>query len=342
MLKEFDSFKGLYNSKEFYQQHLDRRRYITALTAYEKITSEIGENTSPITLGILLDEQYQTQLTLSLIRATSNTPPSEIVGVNQIHPPRTLRTRSSRAPVVLEIMGPPALGKTTLITNTSKLYEPHLSVHEEVAQRAKPSEGDPGFSMFLRQTDLYEANKLTMNDNLFLELINARGKKEPVRPTLADRWLIDNSIFGLARFLHGDIYMAREHGLYAHPLSNLDEILNYYEEDKKTEFYGLGDENPWFIQYGIINCLAAPDVSLKRTPPQEEKHKVITPEFLPTLYEQYLRFHAEMLQHSRPFLYAALDLSQESEHENQTNFNTVVSKMIDFYTPFQEPYIIKP
>src|SRR5688572_10352183 len=112
---DLEQFQGVHRSENFYKENLESARYQHALESYEKIKLELGQSRAPITLGILLDEQYETQVALKLLRVTSNSSPAEVPGIDQVFPPGMLISGERRSPLVIVIMGPPALGKTTLI-----------------------------------------------------------------------------------------------------------------------------------------------------------------------------------------------------------------------------------
>jgi hypothetical protein len=329
-------FAAIYQTHtlEFFKKNLLPERFETALKTYKILSSRKHHDRNPFDFALLLQEQYETQLALKLLNITASDNPSHLPEINRVLPPRTLITVNENIPLIVEVMGPPSIGKTSLIersqTNIDFYYRP------EIIARAKSK-----FRDYIKRSEeqlikqdpplAFEGYKKILNDEIFEVIKLMNNGKSKVEPIVADRWLIDANIFGRAFYALGKLGVGvpRHYRSYASPLDQTEEILGTpFEED----VYSPRDltRNEYDFQYALIMCLAAPKTSTERGY-SGNTDKFISTEDLPNLYEQYLRIHCEMLFHRRPFTYACVDLSSNDKNANQLKFNQILKTTLDFY-----------
>jgi len=130
------------------------------------------------------------------------------------------------------------------------------------------------------------------------------------RPIVFDRGELDIVAFTQANFILGRI----EGGRY-YRMINFFRIPFSFRPDRVES------------QKALIICLVPPGVSLERGEPQDKPGRFMNPEFLGTLYEQYLRLHWELLTGYRPFYYACLD-STGAPKENQRLFTETLDEIL--------------
>lgn len=136
----------------------------------------------------------------------------------------------------------------------------------------------------------------------------SQGKSSVI---LDDRALEDQEVFAKALLLAGKLSDAR----FTDP-SKLIELLKHRGRAPNR---------------AIILCLVKPATSLERMPRWERPGRVMNSKFLPFLYEQYLRFHHERIQHPQLYPYICLDMSCANFEKNQHLFNQAVNKILEYY-----------
>lgn len=289
---------------------LNNERYNVALNSLgtlienEKVLSSREENRS-----LLLDEQYRTQIALTKLGVNYTTSPRQVPMIDQL----ILGPKTKGQHTFISLIGMPNVGKTSTMID--------LGTHE-------PDEywlfGDAARRSFghLKTNESLDFSRLTTTQALIrsradisyaLDSIwfhSMLGEEIPEMRIIFERDINDIAFFR-ANFLFGRID--------AKTLSKVQEA--FLEELDK--YRGLDRT--------IVNCLVSRQTSLNRET-EKRKHLVVQEPFLTVLYEQYLRFHWEVLNFEKvygmkpPFNYIAVDLSASSPEENIKHLKKIITQ----------------
>ena len=263
---------------------LENWRYNRALEACKK-------RPGPEPKNILLSEEYKTELALRSLGVNENTPPSEVskVGRILIRPDLLINLR---IPYAVEILGMPHSGKTTMINRyLEELWQRNernnVALVEEGARSIEDEYGN------LRFSDPFTYSLLG-GTKTFINYVESIDKvSSGTRMIISDRGQIDRRVFRRALFQSGEVnpeIMVEEEGF----------------------MYGM--ENTPVQLGGIIMFMQRPHVTIKRGVTDNKEHPVSNMNFLPRLYEQYLRLHWEVSKGEIPYrLYACIDAEKSLE-----------------------------
>lgn len=154
--------------------------------------------------------------------------------------------------------------------------------------------------------------------NVVEPLVRVRRRanlKENYKIALIDRGIVDQQIFLRAHFLVGNLNARVDIGSNHSPVEMIRQVTN----SQKYDYY-----------FGVIMCLAKPDVSLQRSKRKEFGH-IVNPTFLNLLYEQYLRANYELTHSLLPIPYACLDFSADDPLGNTTLLTNTVESMASYF-----------
>lgn len=285
------------------------RQVIFALTNLR----ERGLGCDEETKQLLVQEKELTDKALGFLGITAEALPRQIPYINQVFLPSQLRLIEPES-VDICVGGMPCAGKSTLANNTLTQF-PDLELVgqnwrelKKILDRRKeplPEELGGWFATF-------ERTKL-LATVIEAELVRKRPNSYPAKMIL-DRETMDASIF-----LRSHLAFGRLNG--DHFVNLLEQAVCNLKNTKR-----VGGEN------ALILCLVSPETSLKREGKREKPGRVMWRPFLKTLYEQYLRFYAELLMKknilSLPFV--CLDTSGSFE-ESQARFNHALEEIFHFF-----------
>jgi len=271
---------------------LENRRYgetkraILRLTKSGKPVHDRQEN-----FATLLAEHLKTQVSLELSGIGRLDAPSKLKDTNRVFFPEGLKRDKSK-PLAIHIIGVPRSGKTTLIERVFgeiSQENPSVQLLPEVASTIKrlSQERVTGLDYSQLVTSLVIA--YTTEFLLYLKGIPYGSVPEIL---LVDRGPIDILPFNRANFMYGRFD--------AQSFSSSSFNVNR----------GISNLNDF--DNAVVMFLVSPQESLGREGPRESYGSVMNPTFLPVLYEQYLRFHRDLMELSlpgldKPFPYACLD-----------------------------------
>lgn len=247
---------------------------------------------------IILAEHYKTQLAIEAFKLQSRTQdPCQIPHMDEIIPHTEITDKATRT----SIIGMPNSGKTTTIKIISKtrVFETPVLVNEAYKEEKEKieSQGNLNFETLIVNTVARQ----------YVESLNAFTNAEAyIKAGLSSNtWVI----FDRPSFI--DIPMIRTHFL----LGNIRAATMLYMEEKMflEQFCA---ENKLYNDI-LISTFITPNNALSRQEPNETRGRIMTPPFLSVLYEQYIRFHYEMLnfektfKRKREFTYSAIDMSSD-------------------------------
>lgn len=294
---------------------LENERYNEAIESTAKLSMLHSTNPPDLTFQRLLEEQYLTQTALQKLKIYPNNNLHQLPFINQIVLPDSPVPENRRnLPLLIEVAGMPKAGKSISIKNAKEQFQ-ILNPVQEVAGFAKRKWKERRGKNW--NSSGFETTKTILNI-LVPDILLSR---EPDSVIISDRDLVDQFIFTRANFLDG------RHFIYQTESS-------YYGDRKvvNSPISALRDMSTKSNRsYALILCLTTPTESLKREGFRLRKGTVMNKNFLNKLYEQYLRFHRDVVETKRDFPYACLDLSGNNFRENQMMFNSVVSEILKFY-----------
>ena len=309
-------------------ERLQTSRYDQCVDALGQMGKR-GFQVHPDTFPKLMQIQLQTQMALFRNGLTGLDTPKNLPCMNTLFIPR--EPILTDKPVVVEVMSPPKAGTTSSINYLQERFKPPLFVTQEASQHAHVKRGwgwedyaryalqglrVTNFPKYFTEKDEsidYELSNRILNGQLFRAIDRiSRGVQLNV-PIVADRWNMDSRVFARAKFLRGKMSQAA------------------------FEMYGSVDEEMTAmsrflfpnVNYALILCMAPPSTCIKRN--NDKYGKITNPDFLPTVYEQYMCFHLLMSESKKPFLYACLDFSSEDESFNQKLFAQTLQDIFDCY-----------
>lgn len=285
---------------------LENWRYNRALRAKAKT----GEDY----LDYFIAHEHQTQLALSGMGVRKEDAPNKIPYIDTILTDPDLITSLSK-PFVAEVIGMPRAGKTTSI---NKLLESlwisgirHRVRFARESPRAIPDElgpVDPGFDFL----DLKHSHPLAFNIAGYV--ITKMGALRHIPEAgdfdmlLQDRGLFDRRIFRRSLFVDGDI----------------DPLWMEFEDSIEQE-----TEIPPFPVGAVILCVISPEESLQREGPRKEPGVVMNKRFLEILYEQYMRFHYEIITRQVAIpAYVCIDMECTPEKAS-LKFNNAMAQILN-------------
>jgi hypothetical protein len=274
---------------------LDNTRYNEALESSANYEGDINQPW----LQIFLDEEFRTQEALRNLDATKETPPSQIPEINRIHiNPKLLS--GLPANFIVEFLGMPRAGKTTVIQACQTTLGNSFQGLEEGTKRLVDWQSK------YKYDDPFLYHVYTSIETM--RLFDIAKQTPPGRIFLQDRGLVDRKIFRRSLFIAGQ----------ADP-SAIKEEADIFKMYPFTPPYGLGF---------VILCLVRPDIAIFRDGPRDKQGSIINKQFLGTLYEQYLRFHEEVLSQKRYYpAYLAIDMEQDSE-KVQAQIETAIQQVV--------------
>ncbi len=266
------------------------------------------------TFQILLDEQQMTENALKHLGLTKDLDLQNVKDLNKVVLPRKYN-RDSKKPIAVHFMGMPRAGKSTFVQHlaeVARILNWSIGVMPETAGPLKEisDKHQERFSYKTYDTSLAIVHAV---ENFLLKK-QFEKLKEPDM-VLIDRGVLDRISFTKANFSFGRLDASK----FAASLSNIEGGLSQLKDD---------------FNIAIMLMLITPEESIKR---EGGKHgRVMNPPFLKNLYEQYLRFHWEIIQISQEqgltFPYVCLDMSNSRE----INANLVAEKFGEialFYYP---------
>lgn len=270
---------------------------------------------SPETEGIVYKEHYATQMALLKLGMTAEDPPAKLPHINELVLPYEEKPiTDNHITEMIEIGGIPRGGKTSAIKHVLYNFHP-LNLIGSVTDEAKVTQ----FLESSGETSLFAINRIRQEiyRERFEQLHKLMLQEEMLKvPIISDRFLVDNSIMARALLLAGEI--------------PADEQI--YERHQKPLKWPAIFEETGEYGYGFILCLIPPDLAIEREGERTHPPKVMSLELQTKLYEQYLRFHYEMVT-QRPFHYACLDFTQGNLDENQSNFGVNFAHMLVMMNP---------
>lgn len=247
---------------------LENRRYNRTLEASSKQARSGGR-------GIFLSEEYRTQNALKQLGIKMNTPLFEIPHIDTLRMVPDLIPLLEH-PYVIEVLGMPRAGKTTVmgryleeLWSRDKRHKIHLVDGAGVTMKQEFGEQ--------RHSDPFQYSMLR-GEAIFLGYIGAMEQMDDgVCVVASDRGMVDRRVFRRALFSQGHV--------------NPEIIIN-----EKQFMYGL--ENTPIQLGGIVMLMVHPEESMRRS---EGVGPIANMDFLPRLYEQYLRLHLQILQNEVPY-----------------------------------------
>ncbi len=260
---------------------LENWRYNRALEANSKQVGQEAKNT-------YFEQEYLTQLALGHLAIREGTAPSEVPKVGSLLMCPELMP-NLRVPYVVEVLGMPGAGKSTLIERYlkelwSRDERNKVALIDEGARSVGQEYGD------LRYTDPFLYSMLG-GTATFLGYIDAlKNTNSGMRVMISDRGQIDRRAFRRVLFGKGEV----SPGIMA---------------DEKLFMFGL--ENTPVQIGGIIMLMTRPEVSVAR---KQVLGPITNMDFLPRLYEQYWRLHEEIMRGDVPYrIYTCIDAEKDTE-----------------------------
>lgn len=294
---------------------LDNERYNEAVRSTAKLSKLHPTDLPNLTFQELLEEEYLTRLSLQKLKIYPDNNLHRLPFIDQIiFPSSPISEERRNLPLLIEVAGMPKAGKSTSIKNALREY-PILDPVQEITGFAKRQwkkrEGNNwnGSGFEISQTILN-----TAIPDILLGI-------NPDSVIISDRGLVDQFIFAKANFIDGRRYLYQTESSYYGVRKVIDSPISALENMAT---------NPC-RSYALILCLTTPKVSLKREGFRFKKGSVMNKYFLTKLYEQYLRFHHDIIETKKDMPYACLDLSGNNFRENQMKFNFAVSEILKYY-----------
>lgn len=282
---------------------LSKERYNRALTSLVHLRqNEIGNRED--SFQPLLDQHYLTQKALEGLGIKgSSISLATLPRINTVVRP-VGGSNEPKAATIIEILGMPRTGKTTLIINAKKKFD--LKVVEEQWRYIKGMLDRQGIYDF----GIHEEIKLGRSSGVFLKILEKMETNKNVKSLLLDRGGMDAMVFLRAGFLSGKVS---------------------YEVFKVDEpFFRLpltfNPDQSGFNQ-ALILCLVPPEISLKREGPRKRPGRIMNQEFLSALYDQYLRFYYELLTTPHCNAFACLDLDKGIK-SNKALFDKTIEEIL--------------
>jgi len=289
---------------------LDHERYGACIASLKYLIENQRVSNPDLNRERLLDEQYKTQVALQNLSVTHNTPPSGIPMIDEV----IINPRPSHLDNYFSLIGMPNSGKTSTLLDLSTNQPDLYWVFGDTARRS--------FGMLKQRRVGTDFAKLTLAQEIrsntdisfaadSIYVASMLNENPPITNVLFERDWTDLPFFR-ANFLFGRIDV---------------KILEKTEENFRenlSKFKGLSRT--------IINCLLLPLTSKKREKEQRE-HLVVQDKFLTVLYEQYLRFHYEMLNFKQvykqepSFGYIAIDMSNKDPQNNIQKLENYIKRM---------------
>lgn len=284
------------------------------------------------TLNWLLYEHRETECALKALAWEPMDPIGKLPNINQFLPP-TIKEEPPAdrdKPLLIEVVGPPFSEKTTLVYGAIRFSSPRFYPALEQVQYAKGTKLKienfhnlyiPWWSKVFLKRKLqqdeefeFEMKKVLLNFRQ-LDVMNdmANGVYRKV-PIVADKWFLDQRIFLRSRFMQGKSSEYAWKRL-ANPNDNLDSMFRR----------GYGNFN-----YAVINCLTDSNTALARA--GKKRGHTVNEEDLPSIVEQYIRAHYELISRPRSFPYICIDTSRKDFGGNQSVFREAVGQI---YRHFQ-------
>jgi len=262
---------------------LDRDRWWNSKRAL--INQRVYGIYNPDNLQILLDEQYRTQVALESLHINVSSKPSEIPMINVLAMPQGII--DLRYPTTLSLIGMPRSGKSSSLKyfgdeEWAKTFGERAGEVKDVLDRT---------GQFSFETQTLWQRYLQYED--YLSIIDKNEVNQDYWVTFDRDWT--DVAMTRANILFGRLDPAI--GISKSSLQSAKEDLDKYKKGHTL----------------VILLLTRPEESLKREGPRKSPGRIMNLPFLQVLYEQYLRFHYEMLFYTktygknRPFFYACLD-----------------------------------
>lgn len=255
-------------------------------------------------LQVYLDQEHITQSALAKLGVGVEGLPKEIPEIDKVVLiPELIKNRS--APFIVEVMGMPQAGKSSSINH----FLEQTWLTDQRGKIRLVQEGArtiPDEYQDFKDEDPFTFHLMAGNVT-FTGLLGQVRDVGQFSVLLQDRGMLDRRVFRRALFFRGKV----------HPGWMAEEA-----------FWADGLETPMFPIGGLVMCLVTPETSLAREGPREKPGSVMNADFLKTLYEQYLRFHYEIL--SEQLLmpsYACLDMECEPE-DRFRKFNNAIGQIL--------------
>lgn len=280
---------------------LDRERWWNVVET-TVMRRQLHQEITPFEKQALLDEQYKTQIAMQGFNSGE---------IGKIYIPQVIRERNDIC--VTSIIGMPNAGKT-LTSETivgARTMEVPLLMQEVYREEKEKLDKSKEFS-FIK---LYE-RLLPRQKTEFKKAIK-RGRLD------AESGLNRECHIMFDRLAWTDLPMARAHFL----IGNIDHpTLELIEKEFVAHLTHRNDTN-----IILINCIIKPKLAISRQSPGEGLGRILNPIFLPILYEQYLRFHYEMVNFEkvfkikRPFTYSTVDMSSSDRVQRFRSLEKVIN-----------------
>lgn len=290
---------------------LDNQRYLDAKTAAMLFSIKSNGSISQEHFQLLLNENHKTQSALYNLSLLPKNIAGETAGFNTLFPPE----QKQKITTIASIIGMPKSTKTITSENMgeSYLYYPWIVIPEEVSNFKEKAETNRGFNY-----EKLVLDTLNFQEDQYLELVKVLGST----PNFGG-WSKPSIIFD--RPAWGDLPMAR--ALFLSGRIN-NKILLKCEEAFINHFDKDGYQN------SIVIALATPKVCLQREGKRTTPGKIMNLCFLDILYDQYLRFHYELMNFSntygiaRKFNFSTLDLSGKDIHQSLRLVSFFLRKLV--------------
>jgi hypothetical protein len=280
---------------------LDNERWWHAREGYVSATREFRDSNilNRNDLGIYLSEQYKTQIALEKMGVTLMDPPSKL-------PNNPLG--------FVSVIGIPKADKTSTLSRMAEHSMGNYIMVSEDSAHIKNAFDRMGIFTFENFTHALEYQRMDKLNEVF-NYVNEIAGSNPVNTPLVlfDRDWIDIPMIR-ANFLVGRLspttYLTSE------------EIFR-----KNIEAYTKN------VNVGIVLGLIPPELSLLREGSRQMKGRIMQLPFLQVLYEQYVRFHYEMLNYKeiygtkRNFIYSCVDTSNMDWEKNVRSLEHAINVM---------------
>lgn len=279
---------------------LSGERWVDARESFV-LLKEKWQNIYPDEKEILLAEHYKTQRAIEALKLQSRTPnPSQIPHMDEITPALIEDTNKATC---TSVIGMPNSGKTTtveIVAETRAFDSPVLVDEAYKGEKDKlEKSGNLNFETLIENIAVRQ----------YTELLDAAIEAK-VR---VESGLNDSGLVILDRLSITDIPMLRTHYL----LGNIRSPLMLVLENMFLNDYC--HQNGKFSNV-LISTFITPEESLSRQDTNENRGRIMNPPFLHVLYEQYIRFHYEMMNfekifsRKRGFTYCAIDMSSDDSY----------------------------
>lgn len=297
----------------------------------------------PETRVWLAHELVSTRQTFESFGLRSDDLPSKFPLVDQILEPNTPLLTRRELPLIIEIAGTPSSDKSHLVLEGRREDLPYHGIIErvhdakgvkshsfsilEVLQNVATSFGQLNRPNPIKdESVIFEEAKRRLNNDVDRIMKDMRRGKIRKMPIVHERWAVDQRIFAQARFLMGQIsYEAFR--FFGDPFKTLKNI---------TEF-----DLPFSNDYALILCVSSVQSSLNRI--GDKTGGIMNQKFLETCYQQYIKFHLQMINSSRAVDYVCLDTSSADNRTVVNKFSGAISKLIskhrhrETYSEYNQP-----